>query len=64
MLRLTLSTNGGSCKSLVEKQLRHLFAMLGLPEEFKWDDEYWQTKPPVKKGDGESDGEDGEWEYA
>ena len=65
VLRLTLSTNGGNCRGPVEKQLRHLFAMLALPEEFRWDDEYWQMKPPVKRGGSEDDGEDDdEYEYA
>ena len=64
VLQLTLSTNGGNCRSLVEKQLRHLFAMLGLQEEFRWDDEYWQTKPPIKRGSGEEEEKEDEYEYA
>ena len=64
VLQLTLSTNGGNCRGPVERQLRHLFAMLGLPEEFRWDDEYWQQKPPVKRGSGEAEGQEDEYEYA
>ena len=64
VLQLTLSTNGGNCRGIVEKQLRHLFVMLGLPEEFRWDDEYWQLKPPVKRGGGENEVQEDEYEYA
>jgi len=64
VLQLTLSTNGGNCRGLVEKQLSHLFAMLGLPEEFRWDDEYWQQKPPAKRGSGDTEGQEEEYEYA
>ena len=49
VLRLTLSTNGGNCKGLVERQLKHLFHMMALKEDFVWDDEYWQTKPRIDK---------------
>ena len=64
VLPVTLSTNGGNCRGLVERQLRHLFAMLGLPEEFRWDDEYWQQKPPAKRGTAEAEGQEAEYEYA
>ena len=64
VLRLTLSTNGGNCKGVVERQLRHLFHMMGLPEEFVWDDEYWKTKPRIERKDDEQQEEDEEEAYA
>ena len=55
VLRVTLSTNGGSCKAMVERQLRHLFCMAALPEEFVWDDEYWQQKAPISRAEADGD---------
>ena len=57
VLRLTLSTNGGNCKGLVERQLRHLFHMMALREDFVWDDEYWQCKPRIARSD-DANGDD------
>lgn len=36
-----LSTNGGHCKRAVADQMASLFYRVGLPAQFKWDDEYW-----------------------
>jgi hypothetical protein len=66
VLRVTLSTNGGSCRAMVERQLRHLFCMAALPEEFVWDDEYWQQKAPISRteAEGEEEQQGDGWGFA
>lgn len=42
---ITISLNGGSCKKLIEKACRVLFALSGLQHDFIVDDIYFKPKP-------------------
>mmetsp|Transcript_31632 Transcript_31632/g.44050 ORF Transcript_31632/g.44050 Transcript_31632/m.44050 type:complete len:181 (+) Transcript_31632:66-608(+) len=40
---LDIRTSGGECKQLVKKNLSHFFDSVGLPSEFEWGSDFWQT---------------------
>lgn len=55
LLQITLSTNGGNCKSSVETQLSSMFKRLKLAPKFRFDDDYFQLKPPQLRKEEEAE---------